>query len=68
MLTVLRISLQMCFLRADPLSPKWGHEQKKLKVAYCTEHYFKQLLFFNAFQNISPFSYINDRNFEFLAP
>ena len=68
MLTVLRISLQMCFLRADPLSPKWGHEQKKLKVAYCTEHYFEQLLFYIAFKNISPFSDINDQSFELLAP
>ena len=31
---------------------------EKLKTAYCLEHHFKQLLLYNAFQNISRFQAI----------
>ena len=40
----------------------------KMKIAYCSEHDSKQLLFNNAFQNVCRFRDIRGQKFAILAP
>ena len=41
---------------------------ENLKNAYCLEHRFKQLLLYNAFQNISSFQAIRVQKFTLSGP
>lgn len=69
MLTHLKIFEQLLF-RGRPFNLLPGLPTKFLVVTFCEKHYSKQLLFYTALKNISPFLdiHVNDQSTGLLVP